>query len=182
MPLLPILPGFRAGRSDHIVTLGLVSGLDEREVVARMQGGNVPYLAYLDDEPVACGWSAWRHGQVGELGIDFEIPEGNRYLWDFVTLPQMRGRGIYPSLLQEILMEETPEAERFWIGHAPGNVASGNGILKAGFRVAGEVWIQAGSLVFVPAGDQERAAAAAAIFQIPFQSAWPAPRVTAHER
>ncbi|HET9985907.1 MAG TPA: hypothetical protein VFQ38_20075 [Longimicrobiales bacterium] len=50
-----------------------------------------------------------------------------------------RGKGIYPRLLQGILRAESAEAERFWIGYAPENHASGAGIRNAGFTAMAEV-------------------------------------------
>jgi glycosyltransferase involved in cell wall biosynthesis len=73
---------------------------------------------------------------IGELGLEFAIPAGNRYLWDFATLPAWRGIRIYPRLLHVIVNRESIEAERFWIGHVDGNSASGRGIVKAGYAEA----------------------------------------------
>lgn len=170
LPQLPPIHGFSASRNDAPGLLNMWFGLDESEVEVRVREGNVPYVAHLDGEPAAYGWSAWRYGQIGELGLEFEIPSGNRYLWDFVTLPSLRGRGIYAQLLQEILRMEVEEAERFWIGHEPGNVASSKGILRSGFRVTGGVWFRGSQLVFVGQDDLDRASAAASLLQVPLLS------------
>jgi hypothetical protein len=61
------------------------------------------------------------------------------YLWNFVTLPAFRGRGIYPRLLEAIIEAESVEAETFWIAYAPENHASAAGIHKAGFRTVGQL-------------------------------------------
>jgi GNAT superfamily N-acetyltransferase len=42
-------------------------------------------------------------GQLASLGAAFALPERERYLWNFVTLPAHRGRGIYPRLLAAIV-------------------------------------------------------------------------------
>jgi hypothetical protein len=83
--------------------------------------------------PVAYGWSAHRSAVIGELGITLRLSDGERYLWDFVTLPEWRGRGIYAGMLQAIPAQEA-DAHRFWIGHDFDNRASARGILKAGFQ------------------------------------------------
>jgi hypothetical protein len=76
---------------------------------------------------------------IGEVGANFSVPHGERYLWNFVTLPTHRGLGIYPRLLREIVNAESREAERFWIAYAPENHASGSGITKAGFSTLAEM-------------------------------------------
>ena len=59
-------------------------------------------------------------------------------------------------------------AERFWIGHDTGDVASGRGILKAGCTPVGEVIaLESGDLRLVPAGSLERAEACEQVFGIP---------------
>lgn len=167
VPDLPPLPGFAATPTDDARFLSRRFQFDEREFEERIRNGHVPYVAFLKGEPVAFGWSARSRASIGELGIEFGMPEGNRYLWDFVTLPAWRGRGIYPRLLQEILKAESRKAGRFWIGHEPENRASGRGIAKAGFQVVGEVWVRDGSPIFVARNRRERAAAAASLLQLP---------------
>jgi GNAT superfamily N-acetyltransferase len=96
-------------------------------------------VAWRDGEPAAWGWVATRTAEIGELGSAFAIPRGERYLWNFVTLPAHRGLGIYPRLLEAIVRAESREAERFWIAYAPENHASGAGIRKAGFVALAEL-------------------------------------------
>lgn len=167
MPEPPRLPGFAATRTDNSRLLNQLSGLDVSELGDRIRSGNVPYVAFLKDELVAYGWSAWRRAAIGELEIEFEIPAGNRYLWDFVTLPAQRGKGIYTRLLQEIVTVESALAGRFWIGHDLENRASGKGLTKAGFQVAGEVWMCAHQPIFVGRSRLDRAEAGASLLQIP---------------
>jgi len=76
---------------------------------------------------------------VNELRLRFAIPAGERYLWNFVTLPSHRGLGIYPRLLNAIVSAESTESDRFWIAYAPENRASGSGIRKAGFVTVAEL-------------------------------------------
>jgi GNAT superfamily N-acetyltransferase len=137
-PALPPLPGFSAGVTDDARLVAELAQLDLAEVLARMETGHRPYVAWIAGVPVAYGWSATRQTTIGEVGLRFDIPVGNRYLWDFATLPAWRGQGIYPRLLQAILAHEA-EAARFWIGHVPANLASARGIVKAGFRRVGVI-------------------------------------------
>jgi hypothetical protein len=102
-------------------------------MVRRLGAGHRAYVAWRDGEPAAWGWVATRSAEIGELGSAFAIPGGERYLWNFVTLPAHRGLGIYPRLLDAMVRAEWRDAERFWIAYAPENHASGAGIRKAGF-------------------------------------------------
>ena len=163
---LPALPGLAIELAHELDLLAEVSGLSPSEIQARVDARHRPYLARLDQTPVAYGWMATRSASIGALGISFRVPPESRYLWDFVTLPGCRGKGIYPRLLQAILRREQ-EADRFWIGHDAPNVASAHGILKAGFTRVGEIyWLPDGSLAMVAIGSLERAWAGAALLGI----------------
>jgi len=155
-------------RADPMPTLAPLDALEVHEVwdadfMARLQGrsteemeqrfadGHRAYVAWWNEEPAAWGWVATRGASIGELGATFIIPDGERYLWNFVTLPSHRGLGIYPRLLQAILRAESREAERFWIGYAPENHASGSGIAKAGFVAQAEMSFDASGRAAVQA-------------------------------
>jgi GNAT superfamily N-acetyltransferase len=128
--------------------------LEVGEVVRRLDEGHHIFLMRVDEVPAGYGWSATGPAHIGGLALHLRVPTGERYLWDFVTLPAFRGRGLYPLLLQEIVRRQSSEAAWFWIGHEPDNEASRRGILKAGFRLAGQVWqLKDGDLGFVGAED-----------------------------
>jgi len=128
-----------------------LQGRTTEEMEQRFADGHRAYVAWWDEEPAAWGWVATRGASIGELGATFVIPNGERYLWNFVTLPSHRGLGIYPRLLQAILRAESREAERFWIGYAPENHASGSGIAKAGFVAQAELSFDASGRAAVQA-------------------------------
>jgi hypothetical protein len=50
----------------------------------------LPYLASVEQTPVGYGWVATQEALIGELGLQFGLPETDRYLWDFATLPSGR--------------------------------------------------------------------------------------------
>ncbi len=160
VPALAPLRGFQVVATENIPVIAALAQLEPEEIQTRVQGGNHPYVAYLAGQPVAYGWSAARQGSIQELDLKFTIPMGSRYLWDFATLPEWRGRGVYPRLLQAILYAEGPVAERFWIGHTADNMASRRGILKAGFQeVEALVASSTGSLQIMALGSTARARA-----------------------
>jgi hypothetical protein len=139
MPASEPLPDLAVRREESASRMAALQGRTVEEMERRFASGHRAYLAVLDGETAAWGWVATREAEIGELGATFEIPAGERYLWNFVTLAPHRGKGIYPRLLQSILRAEAAEAERFWIGYAPENHASGAGIRKAGFRTVAEI-------------------------------------------
>jgi len=143
-PPLEPLPGLVVRREDDPDVMAALQGRDRAEMARRLAGGHRAYVASRDGAPAAWGWVATRSADIGELGSAFEVPAGERYLWNFVTLPAHRGRGIYPRLLEAIVRAESREAERFWIAYAPENHASGAGIRKAGFVALAELSFDAG--------------------------------------
>lgn len=168
LPELEPLDGFSLRAVTDQDLLAAISDLNPEDVTRRLRDGHQPYLAVVDGQPAAYGWSAHRQAEIGELGLTFQLPEGNRYLWDFVTLPDWRGKGIYPRMLQGIIQSERDEAERFWIGHDLENEASARGIEKAGIPVVGEVWIGEGGPVLVARQPRKRAEVAAWLLDLPF--------------
>jgi GNAT superfamily N-acetyltransferase len=167
LPELPSLPSFSARRVARWDDARRVTGLTEDRALVRYQGGHRLYAAYLGEQAVAYGWAAKATGGIEELDFSFLVPGGNCYLWDFVTLPAWRGRGIYPHLLQEIVRQED-RIERFWIGYEAHNEASARGISKAGFRVVGDLAVADGRVAsFVVFESGERAQAAGALLGLP---------------
>jgi GNAT superfamily N-acetyltransferase len=134
LPDLAELPQFSAHASTDISLLASMVRITENEVHTRIQAGSIPYIAYMDQVPAAYGWVASRIGDVVEINLHFALPARNCYLWDFVTLPDWRGEGIYPHLLQSIIKQESTDFDRFWILYSSFNLASRAGIHKAGFQ------------------------------------------------
>lgn len=116
-----------------------LQGRSVEEIERRFANGHRAYVAWRKEQPAAWGWVATRGATIGELSATFAMADDERYLWNFVTLPEHRGLGIYPRLLQAIVESESRSAERFWIGYAPENHASGSGIAKAGFVAQAEM-------------------------------------------
>ena len=167
LPPLETPDGFAADRLTDEQATPVVETLDPAEADTLRQQGHRLYLARIGAEIVAYGWAATKSASIGELGVEMQIAPNERYLWGFVTLPDWRGQGIYPALLQAMLRMEA-DAGRFWIGHDIGNDASASGILKAGFVPVGEAYrSEDGSLRYARSGDDERARAAQALLGMP---------------
>lgn len=168
LPSLPSVPGFHAAIAEDDAMLARLNRIALAEVHARRRDGHRPYVAFLHGVPAAYGWAAARTASIGELNLTIELPYTDRYLWDFATLPAYQSRGLYPRLLQAMLRQESPEAERFWVIYAPENRPSGAGIHKAGFVAAAELSFDTNDQVRLLAlGWHERARAAAALLGVP---------------
>ena len=162
-PFLEPIQGFQVRRSTDASLIATLAGIAPYEAAMRMQDGHLLYLGWLDQQPVAYGWSAVQRAEIGEIGCSFVIPDSDRYLWDFATLPAWRGCSLYPRLLQAILAAESNAAERFWIAYLPQNHASERGIVKAGFRPVGAVVGADGRLRFRGNADTMRSRHGAAL-------------------
>ncbi len=138
-PHLDALSELVVHRETDARIMGALQGKPVADMTARFDAGHRAYVAWYKGEPAAWGWVATRSADIGELKASFTIPEGDRYLWNFVTLKSHRGLGIYPRLLDAIVRAECTEALRFWVAWAPENHASGSGIRKAGFTAMAEL-------------------------------------------
>jgi ribosomal protein S18 acetylase RimI-like enzyme len=165
-PALEPMPQLVVRRETDATRMAAIQGRTETEMRARFDAGHRAYVAELGGETAAWGWVATRSAEIGELKAVFPIPDGERYLWNFVTAKTHRGLGIYPRLVDAIVQAESGEATRFWIAYAPENHASGSGIRKAGFGLVAE-------LSFTPEGEpavqgmiDDGGAAAAKVFGV----------------
>lgn len=172
-PLTP-LANFVAGLTEDPALLAGLANLEIVEVQRRIDAGHRPYLGWINGEAVAYGWVATHTAHIGELDLVITLPQGDCYLWDFATLPDWRGRGIYPRLLQAILTIEQQNAQRFWIIAAPENRASSAGIGKAGFTSVAHLSFQrSGQPGLIPMTAGDPVAAAATLLQVPILEADP---------
>jgi GNAT superfamily N-acetyltransferase len=168
VPDLSPLMGFHVEVAHDAHLIAQINRLALDEVRQRMHTGHQPYLAYIEQAPVGYGWVAAQEASIGELGLRFALPETDRYLWDFATLPDWQGYGIYPRLLQGILAQQLPTVARLWIIHAPENSPSGVGMTKAGLLPIGQLSFRSdGGVGLAPFDAPERAQAGAALLGIP---------------
>jgi hypothetical protein len=138
-PTLTPLAGLVVRRVLDASMMAALQRRAESDIQRRIDAGHRAYVAFLHDAPAAFGWVATESAEIGELSSTFGIPRGERYLWNFVTLEQFRGLGVYPRLVDAIVRAESFAAEQFWIAYAPENHASGSGIRKAGFTALAEL-------------------------------------------
>lgn len=167
-PGTKLMSGFSVSRTLDDERMAHLNGVSVAEVVARRAAGHRAYVGFIDGTPVTYGWVATREAEIGELNLRFALPRGDRYLWDFATLPEWQGRGLYPQILHAILIAESSAAERFWIIHAPENLPSGAGMYKAGFTTVGRLSFGGdGRVALTPSAALERARAGAHVLGVP---------------
>jgi hypothetical protein len=167
-PLIDLasLANFHVRLSADDAQLATLNRITVAEVEQRRHAEHLPYVGYMSKTAVTYGWVATREASIGELKLVFSIAEESRYLWDFATVPEWQGRGLYPRLLQGFVQAE--RAERFWIIHAPENLPSGAGMQKAGFQAVGQLSFKRdNSLGLIPFDQPERARIGAALLDVP---------------
>jgi hypothetical protein len=138
-PALSPLPGLVVRQERNAATMAALQKRSVADIQARFDGGNRAYVAELDGVAAAWGWVATDGARIGEVGASFHVAPRERYLWNFVTLAEFRGRGIYPRLINVMVEAELADGDRFWIAYAPENHASGAGIAKAGFELVADL-------------------------------------------
>lgn len=95
--------------------------------------GDFGYYAYLNDRPVGYGW-------VKHTGSDdyfFKIGKDCVYLCRFFVHESVRGHGIYPEIISELIKKEN-SAKTLYIAVERGNEASERGLKKVGFQFVKE--------------------------------------------
>jgi len=167
MTVLTPLAGLSVRRELDAAAMASLQNRGIEEMANRFAAGHRAYVASKDGQPAAWGWVATSTASIGELGASLTLNSDERYLWNFVTLPAYRGLGIYPRLLQAIVSAESAEADRFWIGYAPENHASGAGIRKAGFVTAVEMSFDAHGRPALQAVSADGATAASRVLGLP---------------
>jgi len=104
----------------------------------RLQRGDVCYVVFLGGRPAHYSW-VQRSGShpLTEAGISAPVAPGEFWIYHCVTAEWARGRKIYPATLQRILQDHFANGySTAWIYTSRQNVASQQGILRAGFKPA----------------------------------------------
>ncbi|MFI5115098.1 MAG: hypothetical protein ACHP8B_00225 [Terriglobales bacterium] len=135
---LPLPEGASVERSvsppfEEMKKIGWITAQD---VEQRIRRGDVCYLVYLDGALVHYSWVQFK-GAMNILGkaVTAGLEEGEFCVYDCVTAGWARGKKIYPSTISRIvsiyLTQGFSSALIYTTKH---NIASQNGIRRAGFR------------------------------------------------
>ena len=105
----------------------------EKQFQYQLSLGDFGYYAYYGDRPVGYGW-------VKHCGSDdffFKIEAGCVYLCRFFVHESVRGHGIYPEIISELIKKEDT-VKTFYIAVERGNESSERGLRKVGFQFVKE--------------------------------------------
>jgi GNAT superfamily N-acetyltransferase len=134
---------------------------------ARVRGGRLGFVAGSTEQPgviLSYGWVARAGDTVNDLDFTLEMPPGAAWIYDCATIPEARGRGLYPAILRAMRSELARRGfAHAWVGTAPGNWPSQRGIAHAGFqKFADADWSDAGAVIYGAPGIPEPLLAIAA--------------------
>lgn len=132
---ISIAPGDTDGYRAFCVKYGLA--LTEKYLQRIAEGSSFWCLA-SETEVLCSGWLAWRQPfYIRETDFAFDMASSDTgILFNFVTVPAHRGKGLYGTLLQAMVSGAEGPAQ-FFIYARPENQASCKGIAKAGFLLDG---------------------------------------------
>jgi hypothetical protein len=116
-------------------TAGLVAAMgDEGELVGlRLARGCRCFAVMTGEEVTAYGWLSSGTEWIGEIRLEIKPGAGEGYVWNCLTLPAHRRRGMFRAVLvriSSVLKEEG--AGRLWI--ASGGTGAEKALPDAGFR------------------------------------------------
>lgn len=125
--------GVEPGR-EH--ALAQAMGVDTGVVRGRLEHAGSAAVAIDRAKIAAYGWVLYGRISIPDLRLEIALPADHAYIWDCLTLPAYRGRGVFPGLLRYLLEDMRGRGIRLaWAATAPGNSASVRAFAKAGFRL-----------------------------------------------
>ena len=102
------------------------------EIRRRLEAKNTCYGFYSDGTLATIGWSSNDYMEL-DRGVNFICPS-EVGLFDFITLPEFRSRGLYTNALRYLVKEIHERGPRcIYIAVDPNNTSSVKGIERAGF-------------------------------------------------
>jgi hypothetical protein len=101
-------------------------------VAERMARGCRPFAAWVESGIAGYGWLSTGPEWIGELQLEIAPRAGEGYVWNCVTLPEHRRKGIFHSLLIGIAsVMGRNRMRRSWIGSVA--IPAENAVGAAGF-------------------------------------------------
>ena len=106
----------------------------------RFASGVRAWIGMDGDRVAFSSWVEERRLHVDELHFTWNLAPPDAVVYDVVTTPEYRGRGIYPDALRRLSGRLAEEGLRhLWIYAEEGNESSLRGIAKADFEFRGSI-------------------------------------------
>jgi GNAT superfamily N-acetyltransferase len=110
-------------------------GVEGDLVAARMARGCRSFAAWFDGGIGGYGWLSTLPEWIGELQLEISPRAGEGYIWNCVTVPEHRRKGIFHAVLIGIAAAMRNEGmRRSWIGSVA--IPAENAVGSAGFAAA----------------------------------------------
>jgi GNAT superfamily N-acetyltransferase len=140
-------------------------GADGGLAAVRLSRGCRAFAVCVEDQVAAYGWVSTGTEWIGEIRLEISPGEGEAYLWNCVTLPAHRRRGIFQGLIGQVAGRLQSEGRRrVWIAEAGGPAVPA--LPAAGYRpvikIGEERWWILRRLRVAPATEADPDAVAAA--------------------
>jgi hypothetical protein len=104
-------------------------------VAARLARGVRCFVVQIDDAIAGYGWLSVGPEWVGELQLEIKPRQREAYIWNCVTVPEHRHKGVFRSVVLGIAAAARRSGlERIWIGSVA--IPAEKALQPAGFRPA----------------------------------------------
>lgn len=92
-------------------------GAEGDRVATRMRHGSRCFGAWIGGEIVGYGWVSTAAEWIGEPQLEISPARGEAYIWNCVTLPAHRRKGVFTALLRAVKAQlKSDGLARVWIG------------------------------------------------------------------
>ncbi len=110
-------------------------GPDGDLVGARLARGCTCFAAWSDGALVGYGWLSTGPEWIGEVQLEIKPREREAYIWNCVTIPEHRRRGVFRALVAGItLAARRLGSRRLWIGSV--DIPAEKALAPLGFQPA----------------------------------------------
>ncbi|HKW07320.1 MAG TPA: GNAT family N-acetyltransferase [Candidatus Dormibacteraeota bacterium] len=104
-------------------------------VASRLERGCLCYAVWIDGAVAGFGWLSRGPEWIGELQLEIKPREREAYIWNCVTVPEHRRRGVFRSLVVGMsAAARRLGANRVWIGSV--DIPAARALPPLGFRPA----------------------------------------------
>ncbi len=132
----------RAGPEDAEAYAREIGTDSAKTFLKRLGPGTWCYLVEEEDRLVHSSWVTTRRAWTREIRAYVSPPEGEAYVYESFTRPEVRGRGVYPSALRGIAADLAEVGEHLWVMVEADNPASIRSVVKAGFEKWGSLAVK----------------------------------------